>query len=442
MPLCDARRNHIRRFRLLVGALFIAVAAGQAGCVYTNVVVNGIRGALLSKTKQKDYTFDPAFYVEDPEFFRSLGIFGDGMVGGNDAVLLENGDRIFSAITADIRAAKVSVNMETFMFEDDQAGRTVADALMDAAGAGVKVRLTVDDWGAHLGKLEDEMKRAGVKVARFNPLHFYSLRRPGVRTHRKLLIVDGRIGYTGGLGIDKRWLGNARNKHEWRDTQVRVTGPVVAQLQSIFSENWVFTTGEILAGDDYFPRLQPTGKMVAHAIKSSTGDSASLPKMLYLVTIEASRRFLHITNPYFIPDAQVRRALVAAAQRGVDVRVIVPSDHNDLPMIRYASHLHYDALLRGGVRIFEYQPTMIHNKTMVVDGVFATIGSINFDARSMSVNAEESLSVANHDFAAAMEAMFQRDLQQCEQVDYATWKHRNVFKRIGESMFWILEPYY
>ncbi|HYC56579.1 MAG TPA: phospholipase D-like domain-containing protein [Candidatus Binatia bacterium] len=429
-------------WRRFTCAALVAMAMLHAGCVYTNTVVNGVRSALLSKSKQNNYVFHPSFVVEEPEFFRSLHIIGEGMVGGNHAILLENGDQIFPAMTADIRAAQVSVNMETFIFEDDEAGRLFADALIEAASRGVKVRLTVDDWGSNLGKLEKEMVDAGVRIAKYNPLHFYTIRRPGVRTHRKLLIVDGRIGYTGGLGVDERWLGNARNEDEWRDTQVRVTGPVVAQLQGIFNENWTFTTAEILAGDDYFPALQPTGKMIAHAIKASTGDSASLPKMLYIMTIQAARQYLHITNPYFIPDAQVRRALVAAAQRGVDVRVLVPGEHNDLPMIRHNSRMHYAELLRGGVRICEYTPTMIHSKMMVVDGIFSTIGSINFDARSMSVNAEESLSVYDRDFAGAMEAMFQRDLQHCEEMEYEKWQRRSIFKRAGETIFWILEPYY
>ncbi|HYB99919.1 MAG TPA: phospholipase D-like domain-containing protein [Candidatus Limnocylindrales bacterium] len=423
-------------------AVAAAVLLSSSGCVYTNSVVNGVRSALLSKSKQNNYVFHPSFVVEEPEFFRSLHIIGEGMVAGNHATLLENGVEIFPAMTADIRNAKVSVNMETFIFADDEAGRIFADALMEAAQRGVKVRLTVDDWGADMGKLEKEMMNAGVRIARYNPLRFYTLRRPGVRTHRKLLIVDGKIGYTGGLGVDKRWLGDARNPDEWRETQVRVTGPVVAQLQGIFNENWTFTTGEILAGDDYFPALQPTGKMIAHAIKSSTGDSASLPKMLYIMTIQAARDYIHITNPYFIPDAQVRRALSAAAQRGVDVHVLVPGEHNDLPMIRYNSRMHYAGLLENGVKICEYLPTMIHSKMMVVDGIFSTIGSINFDARSMSVNAEESLSVYDRDFATAMEDMFQRDLQHCEEMQLEKWQRRSVFKRAGELIFWILEPYY
>jgi cardiolipin synthase len=285
------------------------------------------------------------------------------------------------------------------------------------------------------------MKAAGVKWARYRPLHFYSLRRPGIRTHRKLLIVDGRIGYTGGLGIDKRWLGNARDKNEWRDTQVRVTGPVVAQMQAIFSENWTFTRGKILAGDAFYPPAEHTGTMLAQAIKSSKGDASSLPKMMYFIAIRSAKRYIHIQNAYFIPDEQVRAELIAAVKRGVDVQVMVPGMHNDLPVMRQASRAHYGELLRGGVKIFEYVPTMLHNKTVVVDDVFSTIGSINFDARSMGVNCEESLSLYDTAFAKEMEAMFQRDKRVAKR-SLPPVGTRGFTYRFAESLSWILEPYY
>jgi len=412
------------------------------GCAFTNGVARGISDAVMSRQKRDAYHFHPDYTVNDPQFRRALDSLADPMIGGNSATLLENGDKIFPAMTGDIRNATTSVSLETYIFEDDAAGRQFADALIAAARRGVQVRVLVDGWGSNLGKFEKEMTEAGVICRVYRPLHFYSINRPGIRTHRKLLIVDGRIGYTGGLGIDKRWLGDARNSNEWRDTQVRVTGPVVVQMQAIFSENWTFTTGEILSGDAIYPPLAPTGTTLAQAIKASKSDSSSLPKMMYFMAIKAATHSIHITNPYFIPDAQVRGILVDAVRRGVDVKILVPGPRIDQALVRQSSRFHYGELLEGGVAIYEYQPTMIHQKTLVVDGIFSTIGSINFDQRSMGLNAEESLSFYDVGFAAQMEAMFERDLARAHRISYEEWEHRGAAKRFAELFSWIWEPYY
>ncbi len=422
--------------------LVLAAFLGTPGCVAINGVARGVNDALLTKGQRIDYEFEAKFGVNDPQFRRSIESIADAMVDGNTAELLHNGDRIFGAYVADIDAAQVSVNLETFLFEDDEAGKMVADAVERAARRGVQVRVLVDDWGQNLGKLEEQMENAGAKVRKYRPIHPWTLQRPGIRTHRKLLIVDGRIGFTGGLGIDKRWLGNARNPNEWRETQVRVTGPVVAQLQAVFAENWTFTTAEILAGDTFYPELPATGTIVAHAIRSSKGDASSVPKAMYIMAILSAQRYIHIQNSYFIPDAQVRRALVGAAARGVNVEIMVPGKHNDLPLLRQSSRFHYGELLEGGVRIFEYDPTMLHSKTLVVDGMFATIGSINFDARSMQMNAEESLSFWDRDFSQQMEAMFQHDKLSCHEVTYEAWDNRGPRRRATEWISWIWEPFY
>jgi cardiolipin synthase len=395
---------------------------------------------LVPSDQRHHYTFVPAFTVEDPQFRRALDGFGSVMVGGNAAVLLENGDGVFPAMTKDIREAKVSVDIEVYIFKPDEAGRLFADAMIEAARRGVEVRLLVDDQGGKLGNLKKELEAAGVDCKKYRPVGRYAVF--GRRTHRKLVVIDGTVGYTGGFCIDKRWLGDARDKTEWHDSAVRVTGPVVAQMQAIFSEDWTFTTGEILAGDALYPKPQQTGTLEAQAIKASKGDSSSLPKMLYFMAIQAARKSIHIQNAYFLPDGQIRGALVAAVRRGVDVKVMVPGTHIDVPMVRMASRHHYGPLLNGGVRIYEYQPTMLHTKAMVVDGMFATIGSINFDERSMSKNAEESLSFYDRTFADAIEAMFQRDLKRCHEVTYDAWKHRGSTARFAETFSWIWEPYY
>jgi cardiolipin synthase len=419
--------------RGIVFSLGLAAAVvAQLGCAAMK--------PFLPKDQRDHYSFSPSFSVEDPQFRRSLDNVGSVMVGGNSAELLENGDGVFPAILKDIREAKLSVNIEMYIFTADEVGRQFADAMIAAAHRGVQIRLSVDAQGSKLGKLRKELEAAGVNCKDYRPAARYAIW--GRRTHRKLVIIDGAIGYTGGFGIDKRWQGNARDKTEWHDSAVRVTGPVVAQLQSIFSEDWTFTTGEILAGDSFYPKTEQTGSMQAQALKSSKGDSSSLPKMLYFMAIQAARRSIHIQNAYFLPDAQIRKALVAAVKRGVDVKVMVPGPQTDVPMVRMASRSHYGTLLEAGVKIYEYQPSMLHDKTVVVDGIFSTIGSINFDERSMSTNAEESLSFYDRSFAELMEAMFTRNLKRCREVTYEAWKHRGSTARFYESVSWIWEPYY
>jgi cardiolipin synthase len=419
-----------------IASILALTAAGlaQNGCaLLTQLVPSDQRGS---------YQFRPSFTVEDPQFRRSLDSVGSVMVGGNSAELLENGDGVFPPMLKDIRAAQVSVNLETYIFKPDEAGRQFADALIETARRGVQVRLLIDAQGGKLGSLRRELEAAGVHCRYYRPIRLHTIYKVSRRTHRKLLIVDGTIGYTGGFGIDERWLGNAGNEKEWHDSAVRVTGPIVARMQAIFSEDWTYTTGEILAGDTFYPKLEPTGSMPSQAIKASKGDSSSLPKMLYFMAIQAAKKSIHIQNAYFLPDKQIRKALVSAAQRGVDVRVMVPGKQIDIPMVRMASRFHYGPLLKGGVKIHEYQPTMLHGKTLVVDGLFSTIGSINFDVRSMSKNAEESLSFYDRSFAESMEAMFRRDLALSHEVTHETWKRRGLPARFIELISWIWEPYY
>jgi cardiolipin synthase len=414
--------------------LVAALGAAQSGCTITRSVIGS--------EKREIYHFHPDFAVGEAQFRRSLDTLSSTMTAGNSAELQKNGDQIFPAMTRDIREAKTSVNLESYIFQPDEAGRQFADAMIGAAKRGVEVRLLIDSYGGKLGDLEEPLKQAGVKVNVYRPIRLISIYTIGKRTHRKLLIVDGRVGYTGGLGIDKRWLGNARNTTEWRDTQVRVEGPVAAQMQAIFSEDWTYTTGEILAGDKFFPKIEPAGKIEVEAIKASRGDASSLPKMLYYMAIQAARKSIHIQNAYFLPDKQTRNALIRAVQRGVDVQVMVPGTHIDLPPVRLASRLHYGPMLEAGVKIYEYEPTMMHTKTLVVDGIFSTIGSINFDTRSMGKNAEESLAFYDQGFAEQIESMFNDDLKRCREVTHDRWSHRGFIARISELVFWVWEPYY
>ena len=423
-----------RRGRILLPLLALAALAGEPGCTF---IIN-----VIGSEKRDVYKFDRPFDAESTEFRRSTEALGNPMLEGNDARLLLNGDQIFPAMTKDIREAKKTVNLETYIFQPDEAGRQFADAMIAAARRGVQVRFLIDAQGSKLGNLKEALEAAGVQVKKFRPLRLFAIHKIGNRTHRKILVVDGRVAYTGGLGIDKRWLGDARNQDEWRDTQVRVEGPVAAQMQAIFAENWSFTTGEILAGNEFYPEIPKAGGIRAQAIKAARGDSSSRSKMLYYVAIQSAEKSIHIANAYFLPDKQVREALVAAVKRGVDVQVMVPGSHIDLPMVRFASWMHYGEILKGGVKIYEYQPTMLHNKTVVIDGIYSSIGSINFDARSMNANAEETLAFYDRGFAAKMEEMFRNDRKNCREITFEEWDNRGIHRRIIETIFWIWEPYY
>jgi cardiolipin synthase len=387
----------------------------------------------FSSGQRTDYIYDPSYGVESPEFLRSLEGLRSGMVNGNSARLLENGDGLVPDLLAAIAHARRSINIEIYIFADGTFGRAMAAALAERARAGVEVRVLVDDIGDRLGPLADEMRAAGVNFRIYKPVRLYSLFHIGHRTHRKIVTIDGVIGYCGGFGIDDRWLGNARNEEEWRDLAVRVEGPVVRQLQRVFMEDWVHTTGEVLNGDAEFPPISPAGSVLAQAVSSSRTDQSSISKLLLYMAIQAAHERIWIENAYFVPGAQMRRALVRAAERGVDVRVVVPGPDIDIPPIRRASRHHYGELLDAGVKIYEFQPTMLHTKAMVVDGIWTTIGSINFDTRSMRKNAEANIVIYDRGFASVVEEAVTRDLSRSQELTRKAWKKRGMWERVRET---------
>jgi len=399
-------------------------------------------GCSYLSEKRTVYQYKPEYGVDSPEFRRSLDALGTEMVPNNRATLLQNGDGFFPVMLQAIRAARQSVNMEMYIFDDGKIAAEFAHAMAERARAGVEVRLLVDDWGSDLGDLEGLLVAAGVKVKEYKPLRIYSLYKINNRTHRKILTVDGRVGFCGGVGIDDRWAGDARNPKEWRETMIQVEGPVVSQLQAIFLEDWVHTTGEVLHGNEQFPSPSVAEGVLAQAISSSKTDSSSMAKLLYYMAIQAAREKIWIENAYFVPDRQIREGLIRAVRRGVDVKVVVPGKHIDIPIVRIASRFHYGELLDGGVEIFEYLPTMMHNKVMVVDGIWATIGSINFVNRSMRKNAEANVAVYDAGFAALVETMIREDLRLCERFTKQKWKKRGFLARLGETFFWLFSENY
>lgn len=375
--------------------------------------------------------------VTDPQFRREMSVLlGPAIIGGNRVQAFHNGDEIFPAMIEAIRGARSNITMETYIYWSGEIGRKVADALCDRASAGVPVHLVVD-WAGSL-KMDDEllelMQGAGVRLERYRPLRWYNLGRMNNRTHRKLLVVDGRIGFTGGVGIADQWTGHAQDPEHWRETHFRVEGPVVAQMQAAFNDNWIKTTGELLNGVDYFPAIEPAGDVDAHLFVASPSGGSESMHMMYLTSISAACHSIDLCAAYFVPDPLIASALLAARERGVRVRVLLPGKHIDSETVRYSSKASWGELLAGGVEIHEYQPTMIHVKLLVVDGELVSVGSTNFDIRSFRLNDEASLNVYDREFAARMTEAFERDLEQAVQFDHAMWERRPMRDKLVEKL--------
>ena len=383
------------------------------------------------------------FGVRDMGFIQTMhALTGAAMSTGNRVEILKNGVRIFPAMLAAIRAAKKTINLEFYIYWDGEIGRTFAEALVERARAGVKVNVVLDAVGsAPMSQdLVDFLQRNGISVEWYHPLRWYTLSRVNHRTHRKLLIVDGEIGFSGGVGIADNWLGDAESRDHWRETVIRIEGPAVTQMQFAFMDNWIKSRGELLTGLDYFPRLESRGPHLAQVMKSSPSEGSSSVKLLYIVSIVSAQKSIYISNAYFVPDRDTIRALEGAVRRGVDVRVIVPGEFTDVPIVRQAGRLFYSQMLRRGIRIFEYQPTMMHAKTMVVDGIWTTVGSSNFDDRSFRLNDEVNVNVYDEEIAAQMEQMFFEDLARCQEITRRRWIKRPWVDRLKERVAGWFKP--
>ena len=388
--------------------------------------------------KQTVYELPHGFRVTDATFLPSA-LPGQTMTSGNELEILENGDAIFPDMLKTIASARKTVNFEAYIFYSDEIGARFRDAFIERAAHGVAVRILIDAVGSPGLKLKASdvaaLRRAGCRVEFFHTKKPWMIWVLNHRNHRRVLVVDGTIGFTGGVGFADEWSGNAESPEHWRDTQVRVEGPAVRGLQRAFQENWSEITGEALVGDDFFPALPPAGSAFVAVVPSSPLAAMSGAERVYAISLAAAAKEIWIANSYFLPDERTSGLLVAAARRGVDVRVIVPSDtHNDVPATKAAGRASFGPLLEGGVKIFEYQPTMFHLKTMVVDGIFSTVGSANFDERSFHLNEEINLFVYDPPFAARMRERFEQDLSRCRPYTLAMWKGRSLKKRITEFL--------
>jgi len=381
------------------------------------------------------------YSARDPQFARSMGtLLGPSLLPGNRVRALCNGDEIFPAMLEAIRSARRTITFETYIYWSGEIGRAFADALAERARSGVKVHVLLDWVGT--GKMNQSMiasmEQAGIEVRKYHPLRWYHLGRLNNRTHRKLLVVDGVVGFTGGVGIADQWLGNAEDPEHWRDSHFRINGPAVAQMQAAFMDNWIETRSVVLHGDEYFPPLERAGPQSAQVFKSSSNEGSESARLMYLLSISSAARSVRIANAYFVPDDLSVATLAAARRRGVQVEIIVPGRHTDAVIVRRASRSRWGPLLEAGVAIYEYQPTMYHTKVMIVDDVWTSVGSTNFDSRSFRLNDEANLNVLDVDFAREQAAVFEEDRARSTRITLEMWRSRPLAEKIKGGLAGLL----
>ncbi len=382
---------------------------------------------------------DSDLFVHSAAGFLNLPI-----LRGGRAEILQNGDRFYPAMLEAIGGAKDTINCEVYIFDSDETGRKFIEAFIERARAGVEVRLLLDWFGSIRLKRADrrELRNAGVKLEFFRPLALRNLVRMYRRTHRRAIVIDGTIGFTGGAAVSDKWRGDTRNPKEWRDSMTRVTGALVTGVQSAFAANWVYCCGEVIAGPRYYPPSQDAGPACGLSVVSSPSDAQQPIRLLFWVSFINARRRLWIASSYFIPDRQLRKAVEARARAGVDVRILVPGNHTDAIPVQYAGRGYYEELLQAGVRMFEYQASMMHAKTIVADDGWTLVGSANMDERSMEINEENLLGIAEAGFARAVAEGFEHDLTRSKEIRLDEWRRRPVYQRVLEKAAKILIEQY
>jgi cardiolipin synthase A/B len=430
LPVTVSRREDERRVPPARWAWPAAIGAIGLGWYVADSLRHRREGAF-------GYDLEQDIEVGSPDFLRaSEALTGAPVSEGNDVELLVNGDSIFPAFLETVRGAEKTLTVETYIYWTGDIATEVANAIAERAEAGVECNVLLDALGAAKMKrdLVDRMKRAGVRVVYFRPPKPYALRRLANRSHRRLLVADGRVGMTGGVGIAAEWTGDAQDPDHWRDTHVRVRGPVVRGMLGAFAEHWLEATGEVLAGEGYLPDLEPLeggGKVQFVRSKSGVGDTNV--EALYYLSIASAKRSLDLTAAYFVPRPAFVEALTKASESGARVRILVPGPHIDKGFVRVAGRAAYRELLRAGVELFEYQPTMLHAKTMVVDGTWSSVGTVNFDNRSFQLHDEVTLCVADEHFAGQLTESFEKDLERSQRIDPDRWAQRGPVQRLAES---------
>jgi cardiolipin synthase len=373
--------------------------------------------------------------VGDPRFLQAMGsLLGPALRGGNRVVGLQNGEEIFPSMLEAIRGAQKTITLETYIYWSGRIGKEFAETLSDRARAGVATHILLDWVGS--GRIEDallsEMRAAGVTITKYHPLGWYNLSRMNNRTHRKLLVVDGKIGFTGGVGIADKWLGNGQKPDGFRDSHFWLEGPAVAQMQAAFMDNWMKTEAEVLHGEEYFPQLPPAGSALAQVFQSSPGEGGESARLMYLLSIACAKESVRIAASYFVPDNLSVETLLAARRRGVRIEIIVPGRKTDVEIARRASRSRWGKLLEAEVEIYEYQPAMYHCKVMIVDDLWVSVGSTNFDSRSFRLNDEANLNVLDAEFAREQLRVFEEDKKKSRRVTWEMRKNRPWTEKVVE----------
>ena len=397
---------------------------------------------LTPKEQPPRYGLDHEFGIEDEEFLPTMtGATGVPFIDGNDLELLNNGDEFYPAMLEAIGAAECSITVEAYIYWNGEIGRKFAEALAERAKAGVHVKILLDTVGSStIGEEILKILESGpCQLAWYNPVRWYSVGRFNHRTHRKSLIVDGRVAFTGGAGIADHWVGHAQDPKHWRDMQVRIEGPGVIPLQTGFAQNWLQTTCELISGGAYYPPIEPAGSLSIQNIMSSPETGASTVRTMYYLSIVCARESILIANPYFVPDQAAIEALIDARKRGVKVRIMVSGIHNDNWLARRNSVRLFGTLLEAGIEILEYNHTMLHQKTMVVDGVWSTVGTTNFDNRSFAHNEENNVCVYDRKLARTLQEIFAADVAACDRVRLETWKRRGLWTKTQETVAALME---
>jgi cardiolipin synthase len=403
-------------------------------------------GCSTGRTEVPYQIIQANYGVDDPQFRRTVGnLLGPPLLEGNSLTTYVNGDAFYPPMLAAIRGAKQTITFETFVYWKGEMGEAFTAALCERAREGVKVHVTIDAVGSD--RLDrnyiKRMGEAGVQVKLYHALgllDFGAVAKLNNRSHRKLLIIDGIVGFTGGAGVADDWMGNAQSAEHWRDTHYRVVGPAVGQLQRAFCDNWMEMTGRVLHGDDYYPALSGAGQDLAQVFESSSQGGSRSMELMYLLSFACAQKNIRLATPYFVPDDVTINTLLAARKRGVNIQIIVPGKYIDYKLVRRASRARWGSLLENGVEIYEYQPTMYHTKLMVIDELWTSIGSANLDHRSFRLNNEANLNVLNGIFAKAQIEQFEDDLKHSQRITYQTWKHRPIWEKFMEETMSLFGP--
>ncbi len=396
------------------------------------IILNFVTGE--KKIQRK---LDKQYSIHDLQFGRSVSaLLGPAFIGDNEVKVLTNGDKIFPEMLKAIRGARQTITFETFIYWGDSIGEEFANALIERVQTGVKVHVLLDWLGSI--KMEqkqlDKMQAVGVEIERYHKPHWSHLARLNNRTHRKLLIIDGKVGFTGGVGIADQWRGDAKNPNEWRDTHFLVHGPVVGQMQAVFMDNWIKSKGSVLHDERYFPELKKAGNMSAQMFSSSPSGGGDSMVLMYLMAITAAQDSINLSSAYFVPDELLTHALTTAAKRGVKIRIITPGEHIDTDLVRRASRAGWGDMLQANVQIAEFTPTMYHCKVLIVDNYMVSVGSTNFDNRSFRLNDEANLNILDKNFAAEQTQIFESDWSNSHPITYQQWLKRPFSEKLIEKI--------